>query len=233
MIIKKIPSQNVKLNLLIFIAIILLGNACSTARFVEPLEKDEWAIGANAGGPIIDFAGATIPVPLTSIVAGYGLRDNLTTYGALHTTSLLYKTFQLELGIRGNLYESKGFIPSVSYLGAIHSNVSLRDGQSRFFPELNITPYWKYGNWTTYLNGVAFLDFYKLNKKNYGYDKIFVEGLAIGQQYKHKSWTFGIEYKRLAQWADSNVSIVGYKSANNMGAHGVYFQIFKTITNEK
>ena len=47
---------------------------------------------------MIGFGGLTIPIPLTTVGAGYGLQDNLTLHGHLHTTSLLYGTLQMDAG---------------------------------------------------------------------------------------------------------------------------------------
>lgn len=201
--------------------------SCSTARFVEPLKAKEIAVGINVGGPIIDFAGATIPIPLSAAFVGYGVTENHTAFGALHLTSLLYKTVQIEVGTRSSLYRSEGWIPSVSGLVALHTNVSLRDGQYRVFPEVNLTPYWNYKGWHSYVNGIFMMDTYFNKQQDKSFFERFVPALAIGQQYNYKKWTFGLEYKRLAHQLNSDVSVVAYKTIHGYGAHGIYLQAFK------
>ena len=66
---------------IVFISFLITG--CSSTRFVEPLEKDQLSIGAGFGGPTIEFAGAPIPLPLTSIEVGYGLEGAIPDITAL------------------------------------------------------------------------------------------------------------------------------------------------------
>lgn len=52
---------------------ILSVYACSPTRYVVPLEKGDKEVTAHFGGPMVNFAGAPIPIPLTSIGYGQGL----------------------------------------------------------------------------------------------------------------------------------------------------------------
>lgn len=48
--------------------VILVG--CNPTRYVTPLKEKQVAITANLGGSLINYGGAPMPVPLTSIGAG-------------------------------------------------------------------------------------------------------------------------------------------------------------------
>ncbi|NBO61725.1 MAG: hypothetical protein EBU82_12320, partial [Flavobacteriia bacterium] len=81
-----------------WILITVMLVACAPSRYVKPLTQGEHAVQVNVGGPIAKIPGiGAIPMPLTSVGYGYGLKNNLTLFGNLHTTSLLFGVGQLEL----------------------------------------------------------------------------------------------------------------------------------------
>ena len=71
----------------LFILLVVLLSSCASSRFVEPLDKNQLAVGVELGGPALGFGGAVIPTPLSSISAGYGIDTNVTVYGCLLYTS--------------------------------------------------------------------------------------------------------------------------------------------------
>ena len=73
--------MKIYLNLFFFIGFAFMISNCAPTRFVTPLKKGEWAGGINIGGPLINFAGATIPVPFSSLYAGFGHTDRTTRQG--------------------------------------------------------------------------------------------------------------------------------------------------------
>ena len=87
------------------ICLTLVMMSCAPSRYVRPLDKGEVALNVHAFGPLIKFGGAVVPVPLTSVGVGYGLRNNLTLHGTVHTTAALYGTIQTRT--RGNLFSFK------------------------------------------------------------------------------------------------------------------------------
>ncbi len=205
-----------------FFVFLVLLYSCSTTRFVEPLEKDELAVGVNAGGPLLVFGGTPIALPLSSIYAGYGYKENLTIYGGLHTTSLAFKTLQLEVGARKNIATNSGIFPSVSSGLAIHGIMDFREFNIRVYPELNINPYWKYGKWKTYTGIQVWFDVYKLGRTNYGYPGFFVPSVHLGQSIDLGKWNIALEYKRLGFIIDTEFSVVNYITPGSLGAQGIY-----------
>ncbi len=156
----------IRIYFLAFCLMAVFSFSCSTNRFVEPLDKGELEIGANGGGPILNFGGSSIPLPLSSVYAGYGYSDDLTLYGGLHITSFAFKTFQLEAGARKKLVVGQSIYPSVSGALAVNGIVSLRDGATRVFPEIALNPYWRYGRWKTYTGLQAWFDFVKFSSQS-------------------------------------------------------------------
>src|SRR5690554_4808942 len=79
-------------NYLLFIGIIaLMLSACGPARFVEPLSKNENAIGIDLGGPMVKVPGiATMPIPFSSVTYGRGVSNKLTIHGSWYTTAAVF-----------------------------------------------------------------------------------------------------------------------------------------------
>jgi len=207
--------------------------SCATNRFVEPLEEGEIAVGVNAGGPLIVFGGNSVPIPFSGIYAGYGYKENLTIYGSLHTTSLLYKTLQIEAGVRKNLVERTGISPSISAGFALNGFTDFRQFHTRIYPELSMNPYWKYGRWKTYTGGQVWFDFYKFREANIGYNGFFVPSVHIGQSVDIKSWTLALEYKRLGFNIGTENSVVNYITFGGLGAQGIYLSAHKSFGHKK
>ena len=52
--------------IVVFIGIVFQN--CAPTRFVKPLAKNQNAIAANLGGPLIHFGKAVTPIPFTSFM---------------------------------------------------------------------------------------------------------------------------------------------------------------------
>src|SRR5688500_4123785 len=88
--------------------------SCAASRFVKPREEKQSAVSANLGGSLFEFGGITIPMPLTSITYGYGLKEKTTLFGSLHTTSLLFGVGQIDLGAVHEFKSQDGWIPAIT-----------------------------------------------------------------------------------------------------------------------
>lgn len=199
--------------------------SCSSSRYIEPLEKDQFAINADFGGPLIALGGLKLPIPFTSLGAGYGITDNSTVFGNLYTTSLLYRTIQIDMGIRQGIYKSSHpLIPNVSGAFIVNGMTNTRAWDFRMFPELNISPYYTYGQWMTYGNIQTWVDFYKTSDENLSLDEILVPAFAVGQQFTNKkgTWSMILEYKRLAPTLNEDYTVVDYLTNSGRGANGIY-----------
>lgn len=217
---------------LILIVLTILQYSCSSSRFVEPLEKKQHAIGINVGGPIIKFGGAIIPTPLSSIVYGYGLDSNLTVFGGLHTTSLLFNNFHSDLGMTYKLLNQKNYIPSIS--SSLNNTIvtSLRTGTTRYWPSIDVNTYWNFSKrkhyW--YLGMSNWFELRKTRAHDLEQIKRWLPNLQAGIILKGKKINYNIEYKLLGVGMQSNEVFVPYQSiANNKGAMGLYFGITKTF----
>lgn len=207
----------------------ILSSSCSHSRYIKPLEKGETNASFDFGGPIISFQGLKIPIPLSSVAVGYGLTDKTTVFGGLQTTALLYRSLQIELGLRQQLLSCNDnkWIPAFSGGVGMHGITSLRNGTTRIYPNLELSPYWESGAWLWYLNGSLWFDFYSQPK--YDFDNLYLPSIALGQSYQFNSWQLGLEYKYLGFNHNSENSVVAYQTLTGYGAHGLYLTCSKSF----
>ena len=87
----------------------LLFAACAPSRYIKPLEVGQHAVQVNFGGPVAKIPGiGAIPMPLTSVGYGYGLKNNLTLFGNLHTTSFLFGVGNWNWVLHGAVGKGRG-----------------------------------------------------------------------------------------------------------------------------
>ncbi len=223
-----------------FIGVILLLASCAPSRFVEPLDKNQWAVGANVGGPMIGFGGAVIPVPLTAIEVGYGIDTNLTVHGGLHTTALLFGNIQLDAGATYQFIEQRRFIPNVSVspgfnLTTYVSNVDANDVRTKFWPTLDVNAYWNYGQRRNYFYA-GFNNYFELSKtmandQAQAHPWLFSPQIGHITKGKNRSWELTTELKFLAPNVQNTYAFVPYRSLlGKYGATGVYLGFRKIIS---
>src|ERR1043165_524083 len=112
--------------------------SCAPARFVKPLAKGEQALTASLGGPLIKFAGAPVPIPLTTICYGKGITDKITLFSAIHLTSALFGNAQAEAGMLCTAFEKKD-VCGVSFAPAVQMAYHPGDaGSFRIWPTLDV-----------------------------------------------------------------------------------------------
>lgn len=224
-----------KIYLIIIVAaisILTIGNSCSSSRFIEPLAKKQHAVGVNLGGPLIKFGGAIIPTPMSSIIYGYGLDTNLTIFGGLHTTSLIFNNFHSDFGATYKFVNQNKVIPSLS--GSINNTIvtSLRTGTTRYWPSLDLNGYWNFSkkNHFWYFGVSNWFELRKTRAHDLEQIQRWLPNPQVGITFKTKTFQFNIEYKLLAVGITSNDVFVPYQSlSNNKGAMGIYFGVTKTF----
>lgn len=205
--------------------LIVTISACAPSRFVQPLAINEQAIGFNLGGSLIDYSGTTIPVPLTAITYGRGLKENLTIFGSLHTTSLLFNNLQLEAGAVFQWSKQEGWKPGLSNALVFNFITELSEGNAKLWPQIDGNAFWNFNNkkHTTYLGYSLWID-----NKIMADNGIGVFNPHLGYTYRKGDWDFNTELKFLAPAFDNSKVFVPYQSAmGSQGANGIYFNISK------
>jgi len=215
------------------IAIFIVG--CAPTRFVEPLKEKEVAVGANLGGPLLDFYGKTIPVPLSSIYAGYGIDSSKTVWAGIHTTSMLFGNLQIDLGGTIKLLNQDKYIPNVSISPAVQFTTDLDTSITRFWPNIGANAYWNYGKRNNYFY-IGLDNWFVLSStRSYGEPSFarWVWNPQIGHTIKSKNglWNYTLEWKWLAPNFDHKYSFVPYANTfgSTKGASAIYFSLTRTI----
>lgn len=201
--------------------------SCAHSRFVEPLDKGELSVGGDFGGPIIDYSGTPIPIPLTSVEVGYGVDTHLTAYGGLHTTALIFNNFQMDAGVTYQFIEQNKYVPNVSVSPGFNYVHDFNDKINKFWPVLDVNAFWNYGQRKNYFY-LGFNNMFELSKTMAnGQEQIqpWVWSPQIGHTLKSKSehWQFTSEIKFLAPNQSNAYAFVPYTSlTGSHGATGVY-----------
>ncbi len=206
---------------------ILFLSACAPSRFVEPLKKKQLAVGGNLGGPLIDFGGKPIPVPLSAIEVGYGLDSNLTIHGGLHTTALLFGDLQLDAGVTYKFLNQNGFVPNLSVSPSLNYVQSFNEGVFKLWPQLDLNAYWNYGRKNNYFYA-GFNNLFELSKTmalNQPQKQRWLYNPQIGHVLKGKNQHFQLvtEFKFLGLNQLNPPSFVPWVSVfGKHGATGIY-----------
>lgn len=207
---------------------------CAPARFVEPLEAKQLSIGGNLGGPVIEFGGAPIPVPLSAIEVGYGLDSNTTAFAGLHTTSLLFGTGQIDFGVTRKLLNQNKYIPNLSASLGGNFAFSPSERESKFWPVLDVNAYWNYGERRSYFY-LGVNNYFELSNT-----------MALGQPQRHRvvfspqvghvfkatnnRFQLVAELKFIAPYVSNATAFVPYKSlTGSYGATGFFLGFRKNI----
>ena len=114
---------------------------CAPTRFVKPLAKNQNAIAANLGGPLIHYGKAVTPIPFTSIMYGRGITNSTTAFISAHTTAMLYGNFQTDIGVCQRLYKNDSLKFGITVNPAINLVYDKWHKNFRAWPQLDINIY--------------------------------------------------------------------------------------------
>lgn len=209
------------------IALILLGG-CSPSRLVRPLNKGEQAIGANLGGPMIIFAGAPIPVPLTSAFYARGITDKTSVFGSLHATSAAFGVLQTDIGVCTQLYSVPSLRLGFTVNPALNAAIDRWEWNAKLWPQLDLNVYKEWGAQHFVYAGLC--NWFELSSKRpHGetQPRVLTYAPQAGIQLRRKQWNYGVEMKWLAPNLKNQPNVADYIGINHQGAVGVYFQIMR------
>src|ERR1035437_5357458 len=123
-------------------ALLFLFSSCTPSSLVRPLDKGQKVVSASLGGPLIGFAGTTIPVPLTSVMYAQGITNKTSVFGSVHPTSLLFGVFQTDIGICQGLYYNDSLRIGFSVNPALNLAFDKWEKQFKCWPQLDVNMYW-------------------------------------------------------------------------------------------
>lgn len=208
------------------IAVLVLLASCAPSRYVKPLAKEQSAVSLSFGGPMIRFAGASIPIPFTTLGYGYGISDRLTAYGHLHSTSLLFGNAQADLGLTYTLLKSDTWGLSAS--PALQLASSLRQKSTfRLWPSIDLNAYDHIFNKHDYLYGglTTWVEVAKQKAHDIPVTRHLLPNLQLGYVWARGKWQHQAELKYLAPGTPNLPGVVNYIGISGNGALGIYYSI--------
>lgn len=209
----------------IYLTLSILFFSCAPSRLIQPLEKSQQALSFHLGGSLIDYNEVTIPIPLTSITYANGVDDNLTLFGGLHTTSLLFNNLQLEMGALSQFKKQNRWSPAYSSALALNFISELQQGNTKLWPQLDGNLFWRFkqNKNRIHLGYSLWIDPNMLDES-----KFAILNSHLGFSRQINSWNIGVELKFLAPTYDNSKLFIPYQSiTGDRGANGLYLQITK------
>jgi len=212
-----------------FILIIALLQSCAPSRVVRPLEKDQKIISANLGGPLIGFAGTTIPMPLTSVAYAQGISDDVSAFGGLHITALLYGVIQTDLGACINVYHPDSSRFGFSVNPVLNIAYDTWEGNKRLWPEVSFNAYWEFAPKKSFMYLGASNWFELSNNKAHDAEitNRWLFNPHVGYTYSRSKWNYNVELKYLLPNRSTFPNVVDYRGINGNGAVGLYFNFIR------
>lgn len=217
--------------------------SCAPSRYVKPLIKGESTIQANFGGPIAKVPGiGSIPLPLTSLGYGYGLKNNLTLFGNFHPTSLMFGVGQIDIGASCLVWSREKM--GISLQPTVNACLDFYTGSNRLWPQLDANYYWDYSALRTKgKNGKGFqktrtvyggisnwFDPYLIESQGRKNQQFWIPSLQLGHLWERNQWVYQLEAKILAPIYSNQNIVVDYRSlTGNYGALGLYFSLYYKI----
>jgi hypothetical protein len=206
-----------------FIAQLLFS--CAPSLVVRPLQKGEKQVSANLGGPLMGFAGTTIPIPLSAVSYAQGVSDKVTLFGGLHTTALIYGVIQTDIGACVNVYHPDSSQFGLSINPVVNIAYDKWEGNFKLWPEVDINAYWEFNPKKSFTY-IGISNWFELSSKRAHeetQENRWLINPHIGYTYVRKKWNYNFETKWLVPNVDTKPNVVDYKGVNGKGGIGIYF----------
>ena len=208
----------------LFILISLCFQNCAPTRFVKPLAKNQNAIAANLGGPLIHFGKAVTPIPFTSLMYGRGITNSTTAFVSVHTTAMLYGNFQTDIGVCQSLYKNDSLKFGITLNPAINMVYDKWNQNFRAWPELDINLYKDILKQKAFVY-IGLTNWFELASKKAHNETQQNHALInphIGMTYNTKKWGYTLECKFLQMNKNNKPNVVDYVGIQQKGAVGIY-----------
>jgi hypothetical protein len=195
---------------------------------VKPLEKGQKAVSLNLGGGLFDFGGVTMPMPLSSITYGYGLKEKTTLYGSLHTTSLLFGVGQIDLGAVHQLKAQDNWVPAITVSPMANMAIDRWEGRFKFWPQVDVNMYWHYLQKKNFIY-TGLMNWFDITNQNPHRSKSFAYIWApmVGHTFVRSKMNYNLELKYIALNRRNDQSVVAYKGINGHGVIAIYFTVIR------
>lgn len=209
----------------------IVASSCSSSRFVKPLNAKQHAVQADVGGPLIQYAGAALPIPFSTLAYGYGINQKVTAFGSLHTTSLLFGNLQHDIGVCADLWKSpKNW--ALSATPALQLAYNLRNQTDfRMWPSTDINFRYEQTNgkgfW--YAGAMSWFELSAKKAHNQTQQRHLMPNLHLGYTITHSFNRHQVEFKYLGIGIPTKPGVVDYVGIRQKGSFGLYYTFTRTF----
>jgi hypothetical protein len=231
----------------ILMALMLLQiiSACSSTRFVEPLNRGESAVSLDLGGPLVKIPNlTTVPIPFSSISIGHGFSNKLTAFASWYPTASVFSVWQFDAGIVRELWYNTEKRMGLTIAPQANFAFDSFENNFRFWPILESNYHWKYkyrfqkqddlltGSKQRYNTLFAGINawFEPNGTKAHDVEQAvrIIPNVHIGHLWRRNKWSFSAEIKILAPFTENKNVVIDYTSIlGDRAATGIYLGISK------
>ncbi|HLV41905.1 MAG TPA: hypothetical protein VKY37_06485 [Brumimicrobium sp.] len=234
------------INLILVLLLIFICSSCGPTRFVEPLDRNENAIGVDLGGPMVNIPGvATAPLPFSSLTYGRGVTNKLTLHGSWYTTAAILGVAQVGAGATYGAWKSKNQKHGASGMLGFNTAMDVYENNFKFWPQLDAHYYFKYnfksltqddlmssgGKSKANLLYAGIGTWYELGSvkaHEVKQETFVIPMLNIGHDLNWKKWTLKTEIKLIAPFSSNEDIVLDYISVTGKrGATGIYLGLIR------
>jgi len=196
--------------------------SCSPVTQVKPLEKNQMAVTASFGGPMIVYSKLPIPIPFCNAGFSYGLNSRVTASAQLGLTSLAFGVIQLDPGILyGIRMPENNHQIGISAFLKTHLLLDKWEGNFRWYPELGIQVYKEWGRNMVYAGASGWFETrFPAEKRAAG--NVWVPILNLGYTRQKTKWNLTAEAKWIAPNISKNDIVVDFIGPGTNGTLGLY-----------
>jgi hypothetical protein len=205
--------------------------SCAPSRYVKPLAKSQQAASFSFGGPLIQFAGAPIPIPFTTLGYAYGVKENITAHGNLHVTSLLFANAQFDLGTTFSLYKKVNTF-GITASPALQIAYNLRNTTGlKVWPSLDLNAYFHLCQKPSYLYAGlnSWFELANIKAHQETQKRHILPNLQVGYVVVKTKWQHQFECKYLGIGIPNLPGVVDYIGAAGKGSFGIYYTLIRTF----
>jgi hypothetical protein len=145
--------------IIILCAVVLAG--CSAGQPIRVLDRGATQLTASLGGPVVPSTSPVKFIPYATLGAMHGITEDVTIHGNLHLLMLAYKTFGVDVGASGQLFEQDHFVPELTVgLRTILFTDFSAIANVRVYPDACVTASWEVDpDWLVYAGSHATMQF--------------------------------------------------------------------------
>lgn len=202
---------------------------CAPSRYVKPLAKKQSAASFSFGGPLIKFSGAPIPIPFSTLGYGYGVTTQVTAYGNLHSTSLLFGNLQLDAGATMQLYKKENKF-GLTASPALQLAYKVRNKTGfRIWPSADVNTYFHFKQKPSYLYaGInSWFELSGLKAHNEIQQRRVLPNIQLGYVIVKTKWQHQFECKYLGIGIPNLPGVVDYVGISGKGSLGIYYSLIR------